>query len=82
MKPNILKTFNHAWETDGWVLSLVPYRWNPEFLEGETPIDKDIIRRATFGGVIRSEKQYTELSQIVSEWGYCIQTPYDFQFSK
>jgi len=32
-------------------------------------------------GVIHSEKEYDELLMTVSEWGYCVETPADFNFA-
>ena len=75
-----LRTFNNAWDESNNVLTLVPYRFNPIYLEGKTYGDRDIMVRAKSGCVIHSEAQYNDLLKIVSNWGFCVETPADFSF--
>ena len=70
--------WNAAWDNDTLTLSVYPF--DKTCLEGKTEKDRDIIRRALFSGVIRNEKQYDALLKIVSGWGYCVETPADFNF--
>ena len=75
-----LRTFNNAWEEDNSVITLIAYRFNPKYLEGKTYRDRDIMIRAKSGCVIHSEAQYNDLLKIVSNWGFCVETPADFNF--
>ena len=79
-KRSMGQRWNDAW--DKWTVKLIPYRWNKGFLEGENEFSRDIIRRARSPGVIRNSKQYDDLLMTVSEWGYCVETPADFNFAK
>jgi hypothetical protein len=75
-----MTTWNKAWE--GWGLTLVetPPHFKVRGLEGTTSGDRDLMRRAMVPGIIRTEAQYDDLCRIVSEWGYCVETPLDFEF--
>ena len=79
-KRSMGQRWNDAWEKNK--VRLVPYRWNPKFLEGQTDGDRDMVRRAIVRGVIHSQKEYDDLLMTVSEWGYCVETPADFNFAK
>jgi hypothetical protein len=73
------RKWDEAWKC--WTVSLVPYKFNPKFLEGANAFSRDIMRRAIVRGVIHNQKQYDELLMTVSEWGYCVETPAEFQFA-
>jgi hypothetical protein len=79
-KRSPLQRWDDAW--DKWKIRLVPYKLNPKFLEGQTSADRDMTRRAVNKFVIHSQKEYDELLMTVSEWGYCVETPSDFNFAK
>jgi hypothetical protein len=72
--------WDDAWT--GRVITLVRSPINAQYLEGATQGDRDLIRRATMGGMVRTKKRYEELLHIVSDWGYCVETPMDFQFKE
>ena len=76
------KEINEKWN-DSWgdsVINLVRCPLDPATLEGRSEKDRDIIRRARCPGRIRKNSQYDELLKIVSEWGYCVESPLDFDF--
>jgi len=70
--------WNAAWDNDTISLSVNPF--NKTALEGKTEKDRDLVRRALGGGRVGNEQQYNALLKIVSEWGYCVETPADFNF--
>jgi len=74
--------WNKAW--DSWCLRLVetPPHFKARGLEGKTQTDRDLMRRAGVPGVIRTEAQYDDLCCIMSKWGYCVETPAEFEFTK
>ena len=78
-----LELWNELWGRDGSVVQLVPYALNPKLgLEGASVYDRELIRRTWCSGVIKTEKQYNELVQILSDWGYCVETPADWEFKE
>ncbi len=71
--------WNKAW--DKHTVKLVPYKFNKKFLEGANEFSRDVMRRA-MRGVVHNNKEYDDLLMTVSEWGYCVETPEDFNFVK
>jgi hypothetical protein len=78
MKNKTIDKWNAAWDNDTITLSVNPL--NKTTLEGKTEKDKDLVRRALGAGRVRDEPHYNALLKIVSEWGYCVETPADFNF--
>jgi len=73
------KRWNEVW--DKHTVSLVPHKFNKNFLEGANEFSRDIMRRA-FRSIVHNNKEYDDLLVTVSEWGYCVETPEDFNFAK
>ena len=73
---SLLNKWNKAW--DDRVVRLVPHPLTGG-LEGASTYDQDMCRRARCS-VLRTEQQYEVLSRVLGEWGYCVETPMNFQF--
>jgi len=74
----VMDRWNSAW--DNSTITLVVCSHDKISLEGRTEKDRDLIRRATMWGRVRTNKQYDALLKIVSDWGYCVESPIDFIF--
>lgn len=81
---SILQQFCQFEDQQSLVVRLVPYKPKPSLgLEGEREFDRELIRRARVGGsVIRSNRHYERLLAKLSLWGYSVQTPADWEFSR
>lgn len=76
----MIQHWNDAWKKQ--TVRLVRCQWNKRFLKGQADGDRDMIRRAIMRPIVRTKKEYDELLMTVSEWGYCVETPADFNFAK
>jgi hypothetical protein len=61
-------------------LAPCPAHFRVHAMEGASPADRDILRRAGFG-IIRTPRQYDKLLGIVSGWGFDLESPADWQFN-
>ena len=77
---SMAQRWDDAWT--GRVITLVRSPFNANWLEGAREHDRDMVRRAIASSGLRTEKRYNELVHVVSDWGYCVETPVDFQFKE
>jgi len=56
--------------------------WWPKCPTCDVNVVVDSIMRRAHSCVIHTSKEYDELLMTVSEWGYCVETPKDFNFAK
>jgi hypothetical protein len=75
---SMAKRWDSAWEGSVVALARSPFGG----LEGRAQGDRDMVRRATMKGRIRSERDYNELCRILGDWGYAVETPADFAFAE
>jgi uncharacterized protein YbaR (Trm112 family) len=76
---NVNEKWNKSVDQDTVTLVVCPLCKSS--LEGKTHKDRDLITRATWKSRISTNKQYEDLSKTLSNWGYCLETPMDFNFA-
>jgi hypothetical protein len=77
----MLDQWNKAWDKDTVTLTPLPKHLARRGLEGKSLKDKDLMRRAIGKCIIGTEQHYDNLLKTLSEWGYCLEIPTDFQLS-
>lgn len=78
----LTKLIKHE-DDNGLVVHLVPHGPNPALgLEGQNEADRKITRKARAPHVIRTEDQYVDLVDTISEWGYCVESPGEYVFAE
>ena len=80
MTPSIMDRWNLAWDNHVVRLVPVPKHFRNRGLEGATRFDKDVVRQFLWASVIYSEEMYNRLAKGVSEFGYCVESPYDWRW--
>ena len=75
-----LERWNLAWDQHCIRLVPVPKHFRRRGLEGATEFDRRVVRQFVWSSCIYSEDQYNRLLQGVSEFGYCLESPADWEW--
>jgi len=77
---SMLDRWNRAWDAHTIRLVPVPKHFLRRGLEGADDFSRRVVRQFTHGSCIFSEEMYERLLRGVSEFGYCVESPTDWEW--
>ena len=81
MSTSIARQWNKAWDEFSVSLVPVPKNFNRRGLEGADDFSRRVIRQFFGTGTIFSEEMFNRLLEKVSEFGYCLEYPGDWEWT-